>query len=191
MRGGEVTIFIEYYSTIQRVGDVQTNDGQRAIDSGSIRYLADLNPGWWWRFGTSCWSLTVRSLECEGTQVSRGPASHGTFSSPTHQPNLIKRHLSINSQQFRVRHGSGSGASACCEAGPSSNFGSAPQRRPSTERKLWGKQELHSTSYILVPRLHLHQKEGLSVWLSTDPTLILHRTRLGSTETVYAINDHY
>jgi hypothetical protein len=35
----------------------------------------------------------------------------------------------------RVRRGSDISASACCKAGPSSNLGSAPQRRPSTERK--------------------------------------------------------
>ncbi len=35
----------------------------------------------------------------------------------------------------RVRRGTISSASACCKAGPSSNLGSAPQRRPSTERK--------------------------------------------------------
>jgi hypothetical protein len=35
----------------------------------------------------------------------------------------------------RVRCGSDSSAPACCTAGPSSNLGSAPQRRPSTERK--------------------------------------------------------
>ncbi len=34
-----------------------------------------------------------------------------------------------------MRRGSDSGASACCTAGPSSNLGSASQRRPSTERK--------------------------------------------------------
>jgi hypothetical protein len=49
--------------------------------------------------------------------------------------------------KIRVRSGSDSSASACCKAGPSSNFGSAPQRRPSAERKLWGKQEQHSTTY--------------------------------------------
>ncbi len=35
----------------------------------------------------------------------------------------------------RVRRGSDSSAPACCKAGPSSNLGSAPQRKPSTERK--------------------------------------------------------
>jgi hypothetical protein len=35
---------------------------------------------------------------------------------------------------IRVRRGSESSASACCMAGPSSNLGSAPQRRPSAER---------------------------------------------------------
>ncbi len=35
---------------------------------------------------------------------------------------------------------------ACCKAGPSSNLGSAPQRRPSTELKPWGNQEGHWTS---------------------------------------------
>ncbi len=35
----------------------------------------------------------------------------------------------------RVRCGSDSSAPACCTAGPGSNLGSAPQRRPSTERK--------------------------------------------------------
>ncbi len=101
--GGKVTI---PYSTTQRERSRSSNDGQRAKDPGCIFTinLADWNPGWWRWFGTSCWSLTVRSLECEGPQVS-GPASHGTFSSPTHQPNLIIRHLSINRQQFRVRHG--------------------------------------------------------------------------------------
>ncbi len=39
---------------------------------------------------------------------------------------------------LRVRRGlsQGSGASACYKAGPCSNPGSAPQRKPSTERKL-------------------------------------------------------
>ncbi len=37
--------------------------------------------------------------------------------------------------QIKVRRGTNSNASACCKAGPSSNLGSAPQRRPSTERK--------------------------------------------------------
>jgi hypothetical protein len=37
--------------------------------------------------------------------------------------------------QIRVRCGSDSSAPACCTAGPGSNLGSAPQRRPSTERK--------------------------------------------------------
>ncbi len=50
----------------------------------------------------------------------------------------------------RVRHGSDSSVSACCMAGPSSNLGSAPQRRPSTERKQWGEQEWHSTSIIYI-----------------------------------------
>jgi hypothetical protein len=36
---------------------------------------------------------------------------------------------------LRVRCGSDSSAPACCTAGPGSNLGSAPQRRPSTERK--------------------------------------------------------
>ncbi len=36
---------------------------------------------------------------------------------------------------IRVRHGSDSSGSACCTAGPSSNLGSAPRRRPFTERK--------------------------------------------------------
>ncbi len=49
----------------------------------------------------------------------------------------------------RVRRGSNSSASACRKAGPSSNLGSAPQKRPSTERKLWGKHE-RSTSYIFI-----------------------------------------
>ncbi len=44
---------------------------------------------------------------------------------------------------FRVRRGSDNSASACCMAGPSSNLGSAPQRRPSTERKQWGDPEWH------------------------------------------------
>jgi hypothetical protein len=35
----------------------------------------------------------------------------------------------------RVQRGLDSSAPACCTAGPSSNLGSAPQRRPSTERK--------------------------------------------------------
>ncbi len=35
----------------------------------------------------------------------------------------------------RVRCGSDSSAPACCTAGPGSNLGSAPQRRPYTERK--------------------------------------------------------
>ncbi len=35
----------------------------------------------------------------------------------------------------RVRCGSDSSAPACCTASPGSNLGSAPQRRPSTERK--------------------------------------------------------
>ncbi len=34
-----------------------------------------------------------------------------------------------------VRRGLDSSTSACCTAGPSSNLGSAPQRRPCTERK--------------------------------------------------------
>ncbi len=49
---------------------------------------------------------------------------------------------------LRVRCGSYSSASACCMAGPSSNLGSAPQRRPSTERKQRGDQEWQSTSII-------------------------------------------
>ncbi len=36
---------------------------------------------------------------------------------------------------LRVRRGTIRSAPACCKAGPSSNLGSAPQRRPSTERK--------------------------------------------------------
>ncbi len=47
---------------------------------------------------------------------------------------------------IRVRRGSH--ASDCCKAGPSSNPGSAPQRRPSTERKQWGDQKWYSTSSI-------------------------------------------
>jgi hypothetical protein len=35
----------------------------------------------------------------------------------------------------RVRRGSYSSASAFCKAGPSTNLGPAPQRRPSTERE--------------------------------------------------------
>jgi hypothetical protein len=37
--------------------------------------------------------------------------------------------------QIRVQRGLDSNVKACCMAGPSSNFGSTPQRRPSTERK--------------------------------------------------------
>jgi hypothetical protein len=38
-------------------------------------------------------------------------------------------------RQGCARRGSDNSASACCKAGPSSNLGSAPQRKPSTARK--------------------------------------------------------
>jgi hypothetical protein len=42
----------------------------------------------------------------------------------------------VRRDSVRVRHGPDSiASSACCKAGPSSNLGLAPQRRPSTERK--------------------------------------------------------
>ncbi len=57
-----------------------------------------------------------------------------------HCPNFGSMFLSSDSTYiFRVRCGSDSSAPACCTAGPGSNLGSAPQRRPSTERKLWGR----------------------------------------------------
>ncbi len=43
--------------------------------------------------------------------------------------------------QIKVLRGSNSSTSPCWKAGPSSNLGSAPQRRPSTERKRWRQQE--------------------------------------------------
>jgi hypothetical protein len=48
---------------------------------------------------------------------------------------LRVRHSLGCSVALRVLRGSDSSASACCMAGPSSNLGSAPQRRASTERK--------------------------------------------------------
>jgi hypothetical protein len=47
----------------------------------------------------------------------------------------VTRHSAILQLYYRVRCGSDSSAPACCTAGPGSNLGSAPQRRPSTERK--------------------------------------------------------
>ncbi len=45
--------------------------------------------------------------------------------------NQIRKPKAKYSDQRRVRHSLDSSASACCKAGPSSNLGSALQRRPS------------------------------------------------------------
>ncbi len=51
----------------------------------------------------------------------------------------------------RVRRGSDSSASAYCKAGPSSNLGSAPQRRCRAEamRKTWTVDELYIYKYCI------------------------------------------
>jgi hypothetical protein len=48
----------------------------------------------------------------------------------------------------RVRRGTNGSASASCKAGPSSNLGSAPQRRPSLSGSDEDNMKRFSTSYI-------------------------------------------
>ncbi len=66
----------------------------------------------------------------------------------------------------RVRCGSDSSAPACCTAGPGSNLGSAPQRRPSTERKAMRKtrvvpkSSIYKVLYVCSINVKINKKSG-------------------------------
>ncbi len=103
------------------------------------RYFRSCWPGrgWWalcgWVMGSGLWRRTVAGLihigeiyraGCGVAQIGCGVAQLGCGVA---QKGAVWLR--------RVRYGSDSSAPACCTAGPSSNLGSAPQRRPSTERE--------------------------------------------------------
>ncbi len=82
-----------------------------------------------WHYAESdlLWNNVELFEETGHTRMSHSAASNSEHFSTNH----IKK----------MRRDSYSSKSACCKAGPSSNLGSAPQKRLSTERKQGGQQE--------------------------------------------------